>query len=478
MNILHYFLGFPPFHSGGLMIYARDLAIEQLNNGNNVVMLMPGKYDVGDNKSEIKYFSKVKKLPIYQIINGLPVSRGGIHNPKIFMKQVSDNNYEQFLIDMKIDIVHVHSFIGLPREFILIAKELNIKTFYTSHDYYGICPTINLFKHNNYQCKDYNGGLECVKCNESSNESLEIKRRNRCFTKRDILLRKIYTVKFINKSYKHLKSMIFKKNGIYSVSDSQKQTYINNNQSFNDEKSKLYVKLREYYIGLINSIDVLIFNSNTSMKEYSKYVNLKDKEHYIVHVTHKNIKDKRINSNDLRIGPGKIHFTFMGGLNIKKGFFDLLETFEKIKKRYKNWDINIYGDDSMIDVNGYDSEFYQFNGSYTHNELSNIFKKTDILIIPSKWKETFGFIGLEALSYGVPVLCSDNVGFSDLINPDEDGLIYNDINDNQHLYYSIVNLLEKPKQIEKLTESVLRKEFTFGMSEHLSMVNRIYKGKY
>lgn len=38
-----------------------------------------------------------------------------------------------------------------------------------------------------------------------------------------------------------------------------------------------------------------------------------------------------------------------------------------------------------------------------------------MLIIPSKWKETFGFLELEALSYNCPVLVSEHVGSKEFI---------------------------------------------------------------
>ena len=45
--------------------------------------------------------------------------------------------------------------------------------------------------------------------------------------------------------------------------------------------------------------------------------------------------------------------------------------------------------------------------------ISKSFKQMDLLIVPSIWKETFSLITLEALSYGIPVLISNNVGAKD-----------------------------------------------------------------
>ena len=47
--------------------------------------------------------------------------------------------------------------------------------------------------------------------------------------------------------------------------------------------------------------------------------------------------------------------------------------------------------------------------------LEKIFDETDVLVAPSIWYETFGFTVLEALSYGVPVIISGNVGAKDIL---------------------------------------------------------------
>ena len=52
---------------------------------------------------------------------------------------------------------------------------------------------------------------------------------------------------------------------------------------------------------------------------------------------------------------------------------------------------------------------------YRYSELESIFSETDILLAPSLCYETFGYTVLEALSYGVPVIVSDNVGAKDIV---------------------------------------------------------------
>lgn len=52
---------------------------------------------------------------------------------------------------------------------------------------------------------------------------------------------------------------------------------------------------------------------------------------------------------------------------------------------------------------------------YTYEDLESIFDRTDILAVPSIWSETFGFVVLEALSNGVPVIISGTVGAKDIL---------------------------------------------------------------
>ena len=62
MIILHYFLGFPPYRTGGLTKYAFDLMKSQADDGNDVMALWPGEIKNYSCKPKIKERKKVKIL--------------------------------------------------------------------------------------------------------------------------------------------------------------------------------------------------------------------------------------------------------------------------------------------------------------------------------------------------------------------------------------------------------------------------------
>ena len=75
------------------------------------------------------------------------------------------------------------------------------------------------------------------------------------------------------------------------------------------------------------------------------------------------------------------------------------------------------------------SEYMKIHDRYNYNELKDIFNMTDILVVPSIWYETFGFTAAEALSYGVQVIVSENVGAKDVLD-NQFGIIINDFNES------------------------------------------------
>ena len=173
MKILHYCLGFPPFRTGGMIKYCLDLMTEQLKLGNEVSLLWPGT---------IKKYSKTLKIKIrnkykleedlycnsFELINPLPISLlDGITEVEEFTRYKEEEAFLKFFEKKKFDVIHIHTLMGLPKEFLYAAKKFNIKLVFTSHDYFGICPKCSLMKgskicDNDHLCND------CEMCNKTA----------------------------------------------------------------------------------------------------------------------------------------------------------------------------------------------------------------------------------------------------------------------------------------------------------------------
>lgn len=89
---------------------------------------------------------------------------------------------------------------------------------------------------------------------------------------------------------------------------------------------------------------------------------------------------------------------------------------------------------------------------YGYSDLESIFNETDIVIVPSIWYETFGYTVLEALSYGVPVIISGNVGSKDIV-PQGGGVIIENIN-KKNLMEAIGSLT--PERLSAMNQNILK----------------------
>lgn len=440
------------------MVYTRDLSKELLKFDNKVIMLMPGEYTHSQRRSLIKFYKFQESLPVYKITNSQPVSFSAVDIPEKFIRKKLINNYKDFLDKNKIDIIHVHSLIGLPIELLLEAKKLGIKTAFTTHDYFGLCPKIHFYKYDNSICEDYKNGEECVACNYSVQGKNILRKRN-------LAINSPILYSILKKIYAHLKKDKMQENQVIQLEKAK----------INKNNAKGYVSFRQYYKEMIENFDLILFNSEITKREYNKYIDLRKVKNSVLPVSHSNIKDNRFSIKYKATNNNKVIFLYMGYLNEIKGFWALVNVLNKIKSKYKNWEINIYGDYSNIDLKNFDNKFFNFFGKYSYKDLPYIFSNSSMLIIPSKWRETFGFIGLEAYSYGIPTLVAGNVGFSSVIKNDITGIIYEDTVDNIFLEEKLIQLLEKPELLEMYNKNILKEKFEYNFEDHTTQIIKTYQ---
>ena len=77
--------------------------------------------------------------------------------------------------------------------------------------------------------------------------------------------------------------------------------------------------------------------------------------------------------------------------------------------------------------------------------LTNVYAEMDLLVVPSIWKETFSLVTLEALSYGVPVLVSDNVGAKLLVCSYDKRFVYHG---SDGLMQALLLILSNPSVLQ------------------------------
>ena len=185
MNIVHFILGFPPQRSGGLTKYAIGLANAEKSLGHNVFIMYPGNFSFFSKKSKLKKITD----GIYELTNGLPVPLlYGIRCPLKFHERREIVGLDEFIKEVKPEVFHIHTLMGLPKELLLSLKAIGVKIVYTSHDYYGFYPKVNFIDNNGETCEEADSA-RCSHCCRKSPCLLFLKIRNSKFI---VLFKKIH----------------------------------------------------------------------------------------------------------------------------------------------------------------------------------------------------------------------------------------------------------------------------------------------
>lgn len=389
MRILHYFLGFPPYRTGGLTKYAYDLMCAQADNGDDVSALWPGKMEMVNHAPKIVRQKAIHGIRNYELVNPLPVPLDeGIRETEAFTEACDINVYTEFLKKINPEVIHIHTLMGLHREFIQATKALKIRTIFTTHDYFGLCPKVTLYK-GNEACDDDHNCRDCVSCNRSA---LSLKK---IWLMQSPLYRKLKNSSFVKNLRKRHRNEFF-------TDETQTQDIL-----VDEKDAKKYRELRQYYIGMLSMIDCIHFNSTVTEKIYKRYFTPEDSR--VLSITHKDIADNR-EKNTWKY-TGKLRITSLAPAKPFKGYNILCQALDELwQSGNHNFELKIF---SPVPVRK-PYMVVQEEG-FAYSQLGKIMADTDVLVAPSVWYETFGFTVLEALSYVVPVIVSEHVGAKDIV---------------------------------------------------------------
>lgn len=223
-----------------------------------------------------------------------------------------------------------------------------------------------------------------------------------------------------------------------------------------------YDKLITYYRQCFNLIDCFHFNSEIACNVYSNYITPNNSK--VIPITHAGIKDHRtekiFDDKILRIG-------FIGNLTPYKGFPKLLQILSTIDNA--KWELSVWG--CHVGKEKHLPVFYK--GKFNGTTIMTVYNSMDVLVVPSIWKETFSLVTLEALSYGVPVIVSNNVGAKDIVKLYNEKFVFNNFQDLNSL---LEELIDSKVQLRRFNRKLLDSEWCYSLDKHAQdIIDSIYK---
>ncbi len=188
----------------------------------------------------------------------------------------------------------------------------------------------------------------------------------------------------------------------------------------------------------------IIFNSNWSKKRFlegmiGKFIN---SEKLIV--IYQSAKKQNFN-----LKHKKNLITFVGKLNKSKGYDIFGSAVLKILRKHKKWVANVVGDELRDKIYFKHENLFNF-GFLPHEKVLQIYKKTSIAVVCSRWEEPFGRTSLEASAAGCAVIISNRGGLPETVT---NAVILDDLSITS-LYKSLDKLIldiKKRKNLQKLS---------------------------
>ena len=449
LNICHYVYGLEPYRTGGSISFATFL-IEKQSDTNNVFILYPGHYS-RDGVTLIKESKALyKSIKAYELTNPKPIPIcNGILDINPYVNDYSLETWDDFFDKTQIDIIHVHTLFGLDRCFFESCRNHNIKTIFTSHDIFGICPKAAplLFDYCNGKPSELCSYCSKNAFSEKQNKILQSNAYLKCKNSSLIkLLRKI-------KRNKRAETEVLKANDEKTI-----LTLLN-------KESRNYKQLQDYYMSLVNMFDCVHFNSKMTKDLFLTYS--QPKTYFVEPVFHKNIKDNRKKHTKV-VDPQLVKLLILG---TGKGMFTYLDVLDEIwNEGIRNFALDIYSSNDCEK-----RPYLSKHGPYKINELDNIYNSSDILLFKENTFATFSFIVYEAISYGVPCILSGPVGIKDLVEANNLGFVTD--NDKEKIKEQLIKILNNHESIKEKQQSIINCKLDFNGNGFFENYKKYLYGK-
>lgn len=446
MKILHVILANPHNHHGGMHNYCDELMSSQQEMGDEVYLLYPGEWTPS---KKLKIVPEQKKKN-YRIQNALPVPiTFGIDNPDRYIScsATVKATYKEWLKKITPEIIHMHSFMGIHKEFMEAAKELSIPIVFTTHDYYPICFKCNLVDSEGNNC-DGRAPDKCAYCNANAGLSpyAQLVMSSRLYEK----IKSSWLISIIKNLRWKRKSIGVSSKEIVSVSTT---------------KVEAFTRLARYYAEMMQLVTAVHCNSPMTQQYYSRY--FPDIQYISIPITSGRIIRRKRKECVHRI----IRFAYMGGDSVYKGYYKLLEALAELDKMgLHSWEMELYG--GQYGTTKSDGRVH-YRGQYRKEDIGKVYEDVDALVVPSQCPETFCLVVLEALANGVPVICSDLVGSKYLVENIEEALVFSHA-DSSALANSMARLFDTLFYSD-IINKINAQKLPLDIRAHAEQIRQLYK---
>ncbi len=171
-----------------------------------------------------------------------------------------------------------------------------------------------------------------------------------------------------------------------------------------------------------------------------------------------------------------VTFGFIGTIQYHKGVHVLVDAFRKVKN--DNIKLEIWGGDfgerfyfEKIKKMVSKDERIIVKGRYDFNNIDEVLKDIDIVVVPSIWYENAPLTITTSHAYGIPVIASDIGGMAEMVKDGVNGLTFK-VGDSTDLAKKIMMIAEDNSLIYDFSENI---QYPIRLEEEVYNMEKLYK---
>lgn len=455
MRVLHVGSGFRPLRKGGLVAYIEELMDKQVGRGDDVSYFFAGRYFPIPKRPLLKRWRR-NGVEMIEVVNSPLYDHG--RQPKLELDEPhTERFFARVIGELSPDVVHFHELAGLPSSLLDLVRLADTPAVMTLADYFPLCSAFKLLDSEGQVCLRREIGADCVAtiAADTREPGLLYEATARYELPRRAVLRRMSNERKLELSRR--------------VGASVKAPAPAGPEDFQNR--------RDVNVARLNRADRLIAMSERVAEIYS-LLGVDRSRMSTIHLTLTRIE--RLQPRRQK-GDGPVVFATVAGLSSHaKGSRLLVEATRLLSGSVPAGSFRLIAfglTDPAVAAEVEQLEEIEVGaaGPFSDDELDAVLDPVDVGIVPSLWEEAYGFVGLEFLAKGTPVIANAIGGMPEYTRDGKTGWLNRSCT-AQELADIMRDIIDHPEQVVQLNTAILATRDTIikPMSRHADEVDAVY----
>lgn len=418
LRVLHVVSGFRPWLNNGLVAYAEDIMAVQVSHGHAVAAFVPGRQYPVLRRPRLHRWKR-GGVRIYEWLNS-PIVVGALAGTADPQRELDDAESEEVfarvLEEFAPDVVHVHDLAGLPSSLLDMLAVAGTPVAMTLQDYFLLCPTVRLYDADRNVCVRTQPAAMCaVCCRDAPRANTPLRDRTLGFEGQRMRrlvpgLAAVAGSPPVGRALAALGARIAHGGGSVAQPDASAAVAP---LATDARPAHDYQRRRDVNVARLNRCGALLAPSRRVIELHEALgVERQRLRLFATTLAHlATLTARRIAT------PATVTFAVLNAMPAQeKGSqlvidaLDLLRA-ERLAGRFRLLVGGWVPREAEAALRRHPE--VELRGAYTAAELDGLLSDVDVGIVPSLWEEVLGFVGLEFVAKGIPVIGNAIGGITD-----------------------------------------------------------------